>query len=598
MRKSSTVYMVVLILIVAANVHAAHYSFTPTSITATVGIPASINPAIGTLPLENGDEIAAFNFSGVCVGSVVWGGVNTALTIYGAEGEPTNLPGMNANEQILYRVWRASMSKEFPLVDVTYTMGNGSFQPNALFVLSSLRARAYELTIDIQPAESGILTPPAGTYLFGADEVVDIAVTPIAPYRFDKWSGGPVADSTASSTTVTMDKNKSVVAELAISSGQVDGRVWHDSNQNGLQDTLEVGMDGIIVRLYHSSGDVPFDSTVTAAGGKYSYNNLQPGGYFLEFVKPVKEDTLFFFTMYKQGLNDTLDSDVIQSTGRTELITLSPGDVKHNVDAGLYSRHGVTLTVQSVPPGIDIVVDGVTHMTPYSFTGLSGQTVTVATPTTYEMDGTRYTFEKWDDNGPLSRVVTLMQNDVTLTVYYVISHFYLSTSVSPEAGGSITPTPPGAWYALGDTAFVTATPNYNYVFTGFTGDAENQSVPQDTLIMDAPKSVEATFTLYTAVKDGQVPSLYNLISVYPNPFNHVAKIGVSVKAKDNWTLSLFNIRGELIKTWKGQNLIQADARFLWDGKNQSGHSLPSGHYFLMLTVDGRIVHQHKILMLK
>jgi len=57
-------------------------------------------------------------------------------------------------------------------------------------------------------------TSPSVTYSYNKNTVVTISATPAGGYRFVNWTGD-VADSTSSSTIVTMDSNKTVIANFA-----------------------------------------------------------------------------------------------------------------------------------------------------------------------------------------------------------------------------------------------------------------------------------------------------------------------------------------------------------------------------------------------
>jgi len=63
-------------------------------------------------------------------------------------------------------------------------------------------------------AGGSVTTPGEGTFTHDADEVVGLEVSPDAGYEFDKWTGdvSTVADVNDSTTTITMDADKSVTA--------------------------------------------------------------------------------------------------------------------------------------------------------------------------------------------------------------------------------------------------------------------------------------------------------------------------------------------------------------------------------------------------
>jgi uncharacterized repeat protein (TIGR01451 family) len=136
-------------------------------------------------------------------------------------------------------------------------------------------------------------------------------------------------------TTVTVDYPP---ANPTCSTGPRAGlgnRVWNDDNNNGIQDDGEEGVGNVTVNLYQVIDNVPqlVGSTTTDANGLYTFTNLVPWTYFVEFVKP--NGTVFI--LKDQGLNDTVDSDVDTTTGRTPNVTLAAGQFDDTLDAGIYT---------------------------------------------------------------------------------------------------------------------------------------------------------------------------------------------------------------------------------------------------------------------
>jgi uncharacterized repeat protein (TIGR01451 family) len=113
--------------------------------------------------------------------------------------------------------------------------------------------------------------------------------------------------------------------------GSVSDFVWEDTNQNGIQDAGEAGLAGVTVNLYDSADNL-ITTTTTDASGLYSFTNLDPGDYYVEFVEPVG----YSFTPQDQGVDDTVDSDADVTTGQTATFTLTSGEDNTTIDAGLF----------------------------------------------------------------------------------------------------------------------------------------------------------------------------------------------------------------------------------------------------------------------
>ncbi|PNZ35138.1 SdrD B-like domain-containing protein, partial [Staphylococcus lutrae] len=96
------------------------------------------------------------------------------------------------------------------------------------------------------------------------------------------------------------------------SSGTADGtealynlgdKVWNDVNKNGIQDAGEVGIPNVKVTLKDSNGTV-IATTETNTNGKYVFNKLKNGVYYVDFETPAN----YTPTVANQE-NDALDSD-------------------------------------------------------------------------------------------------------------------------------------------------------------------------------------------------------------------------------------------------------------------------------------------------
>ena len=139
---------------------------------------------------------------------------------------------------------------------------------------------------------------------------------------------------------------------MTLSAGQVDNnvdagfykgaalgdRVWLDSNRNGVQDSGETGVAGVKVLLLDASGNPTGASATTDASGNYSFTNLKPGTYSVQFDKSTLPAN-FAFTSADVG-NDAKDSDADINTGKTANVTLNSGDVYSNLDAGIVAVQG------------------------------------------------------------------------------------------------------------------------------------------------------------------------------------------------------------------------------------------------------------------
>lgn len=113
-----------------------------TASSATIAVPAAINPVIGTKPLQTGDAVGVFFQSGntlVCAGYGFWqSGQNLALTAWGDNSQTPVKDGFAEGEVIRYKIWDTAGQKEYD-AQVTYRTGSTTFTNNGIYELGSLR---------------------------------------------------------------------------------------------------------------------------------------------------------------------------------------------------------------------------------------------------------------------------------------------------------------------------------------------------------------------------------------------------------------------------------------------------------------------------
>ena len=88
------------------------------------------------------------------------------------------------------------------------------------------------------------------------------------------------------------------------------------------------------------------------------------------------------------------------------------------------------------------------------------------------------------------------------------------------------------------------------------------------------------------------PSSFDLVSLYPNPFNSEVTIQVKVYEKGALNIDVFNLSGQRVKTLINGTLRSGSYSFNWDSNR-----IPSGMYFFKLT-NGETVVVRKALLLK
>lgn len=87
---------------------------------------------------------------------------------------------------------------------------------------------------------------------------------------------------------------------------------------------------------------------------------------------------------------------------------------------------------------------------------------------------------------------------------------------------------------------------------------------------------------------------FKLHDNYPNPFNPTTKISFTLPSVSQVNLQIYNILGELVSTLVNEKLEEGYHSFSFNASN----SLPSGIYIYRINVNGAIVSQKKMMLLK
>lgn len=176
-----------------------------------------------------------------------------------------------------------------------------------------------------------------------------------------------------------------VYLDEAFDTGRVEGRVWNDANENGIQDPSEIPLSGI--RIDHQKELVRFypvnrEANTSDADGNYYLDGLVPGEYYLVGKSFSQSADEYGVTIAGQG-DETSDCDFILDNNSFnryvyEILEFTDTGLESNIDLGLIIN-GIICNVQpygcgpdayirvtpsgGVPP-YTIVLDGVTTMPP------------------------------------------------------------------------------------------------------------------------------------------------------------------------------------------------------------------------------------------
>ena len=113
----------------------------------------------------------------------------------------------------------------------------------------------------------------------------------------------------------------------------------------------------------------------------------------------------------------------------------------------------------------------------------------------------------------------------------------------------------------------------------------------------APK-IYIYFNENNGIAENMLMSVHQLLKAYPNPFNPTTTIDFSIPSDSEINLSIYNIKGQKVKTLANEQLERGNHSVVWHGKDKYGKAVGSGVYFYKLKVNGKNEAIKKCLMLK
>jgi hypothetical protein len=102
--------------------------------------------------------------------------------------------------------------------------------------------------------------------------------------------------------------------------------------------------------------------------------------------------------------------------------------------------------------------------------------------------------------------------------------------------------------------------------------------------------------LESNLKATVLPTAYALHQNYPNPFNPSTSMAADFPQASEYTLSIYNVAGQLVKTFSGQSEA-GTLTIKWDGDDNRGAKVASGVYFYRMAA-GDFTKINKMVLMK
>ena len=143
---------------------------------------------------------------------------------------------------------------------------------------------------------------------------------------------------------------KTGIVEAQVVNRSISGKVWEDTNKDGVIDNNEAGIAGITIKLINTTTNQEVGNTTTNEQGKYNFTGLDKAKYKVK----IEYEDKYYLTEQEVGDNIEINSKFNTTTKETDEITkldsiLSPEIVEENVNAGLIKiTYNITTKVEGV----------------------------------------------------------------------------------------------------------------------------------------------------------------------------------------------------------------------------------------------------------
>jgi len=92
-------------------------------------------------------------------------------------------------------------------------------------------------------------------------------------------------------------------------------------------------------------------------------------------------------------------------------------------------------------------------------------------------------------------------------------------------------------------------------------------------------------TLPVSIDETELPSAFDLTSIFPNPFNNQTQIRFTTPHTGGMEISVYDLRGSMIRQLKSGQFGAGEYKIAWDGQDDFGHQVPSGVYLVQVKHD-------------
>ncbi len=161
----------------------------------------------------------------------------------------------------------------------------------------------------------------------------------------------------------------------------------------------------------------------------------------------------------------------------------------------------------------------------------------------------------------------------------------LAASLSHFSNGHVAVLPGRGWESGGNP--------FDAPLTFEVGSDAKEVVAQDLNADGLPDLALASYghqRLFVLLNVTEIPDIEPpepRVAILPNPFRDSTTIRITVGTPRDLGAAIYDGAGRMVRSFEVRRFEPGDPGFLWDGRDQNGRKLPSGHYFCRVFGDGQ-----------
>ncbi len=320
----------------------------------------------------------------------------------------------------------------------------------------------------------------------------DIVYDGVVRYRFVRWSGGAISDSTQNCTSTILDTAKTFTAHYAAFEVSPEDKIT-----GAVDETLHIPIilynDALTdiwtaqFALFYPTGLLTYLSVERNPDGiDWSSLSGTPQGDSIVIFASISSvyitppETLMFVNF------------IVNGSGAGDMwcahLSYCLEDAYGGV-SGVFVGNPIPVVIQSDAPGTSfVIVDGLWSESPYSTAWFAGEPHNIAVqPSIVISSDEMLTFDNWSDGGERSHTVSISAPDTFTAHFGALYHLTLQTSHSSGFGGNWYPAGDSALFGIGETFVQDGSSRFHFAGWNGTGSgAYTGSEPYAAAVMSEP----------------------------------------------------------------------------------------------------------------